>query len=156
MPMLHRCAEDGRHFLLIRRCVDDPSEKAYYFVFAPVGTTLAEMVEAIGARWKIEECFETGKDMGLEDYEVRCYQGWYRHVTLVMLVQACLASICAQARLASNEAKTDEEMLSPYPLLPLTISEVRHLLASLRLPSASLSKAASRLVLVAALPSESG
>ena len=56
MPMLHRCADDGRHFLLIRRCVDDPSEKAYYFVFAPLGATLVEMVQAIGQRWKIEEC----------------------------------------------------------------------------------------------------
>ena len=79
MPMLHRCANDGRHFLLIRRCVDDPSEKAYYFVFAPLGTTLIEMVQAIGQRWKIEECFEIGKEIGLEDYEVRGFTAWYRH-----------------------------------------------------------------------------
>jgi hypothetical protein len=31
-----------------------PNEKAYYFVFAPKGTTLPEMVAAIGARWHIE------------------------------------------------------------------------------------------------------
>ncbi len=43
MPMLHGWEDDGRHFLLVRRCLDDPSEKAYYFVFAPLGTTLAEM-----------------------------------------------------------------------------------------------------------------
>jgi len=73
--------DDGRHFLLVRRCLDNPSEKAYYFVFAPLGTTLAEMVQAIGARWEIEECFETGKAMGLEDYEVRGFTAWYRHVT---------------------------------------------------------------------------
>lgn len=91
MPMLHRCADDGRHFLLIRRCMDDPSEKTYSFVFAPLGTTLVEMVQAIGQRWKIEECFEIGKGIGLEDYEVRGFTAWYRHITLVMLVQACLA-----------------------------------------------------------------
>jgi SRSO17 transposase len=61
MPMLSRCADDGRHFLLIRRCVDDPSEKAYSFVFAPLGTTLVEMVQAIGQRWKIEECARDGQ-----------------------------------------------------------------------------------------------
>jgi SRSO17 transposase len=133
MPMLHRCEEDGRHFLLIRRCLDDPSEKTYYFVFAPLGTTLAEMVKAIGARWKIEECFETGKEMGMEDYEVRCWTGWYRHVTLVMIVESCLAGICAVARMLVTEPTTTEE--TPIsPLLPLTIPEVRHLLAHLVFP----------------------
>src|SRR5215468_6099516 len=47
--------DDGRHSLLIRRSLIDPNEKAYSFVFAPKGTTLPEMVAAIGARWHIEE-----------------------------------------------------------------------------------------------------
>jgi SRSO17 transposase len=131
MPMLHRCEDDGRHFLLIRRCVDDPSEKAYYFVFAPLGATLADMVQAIGARWKIEECFETSKEMGLSDYEVRGFTAWYRHITLVMIVEACLAVICAMARLSLSEPTMVE---GTCPLLPLTIPEVRHLLASLLWP----------------------
>jgi SRSO17 transposase len=134
MPMLHGWENDGQHFLLVRRCVDDPSEKTYYFVFAPVGTTLAQMVKAIGARWKIEECFETGKDMGLEDYEVRGFTAWYRHITLVMIVQACLAGICAMARLSSAELTTDDGTPLICPLLPLTIPEVRHVLALLIFP----------------------
>jgi len=133
IPILHGWEDDGRHFLLIRRCLDDPSEKAYYFVFAPTGTTLVEMVQAIGQRWGIEECFETTKDMGLADYEVRCWTSWYRHVTLVMIVEACLAGICAAARMLITEPKTAEE--TPiFPLLPLTIPEVRHLLAYLLWP----------------------
>jgi SRSO17 transposase len=134
MPMLHGWEDDRQHFLLVRRCVDDPSEKTYYFVFAPVGTTLAEMVKAIGARWKIEECFETGKDMGLEDYEVRSFTAWYRHITLVMIVQACLAGICAMARLSSAELTTDDGTQLTCPLLPLSIPEVRHVLALLLWP----------------------
>ena len=63
----------------MRRCVDDPLEKAYYFVFAPKGTTLQEMVQAIGARWHIEQDFENAKDLGLDHYEVRSWTGWYRH-----------------------------------------------------------------------------
>ena len=43
LPILHQWEDDGRHWLLIRRCLDDPSEKVYYFVFAPPGATLAEM-----------------------------------------------------------------------------------------------------------------
>jgi SRSO17 transposase len=131
MPMLHGWEDDEQHFLLIRRCLDNPSEKAYDFVFAPAETTLVEMVKAIGKRWGIEECFETGKAMGLEDYEVRSFTSWYRHITLVMIVEACLASICAAARLCSTEPTTDE---GTCRLLPLTIGEVRHLLAHLLWP----------------------
>jgi len=66
VPILHRWEDDGRHWLLIRRRLTDPREKAYYFVFGPAGTTLQQMVKAIGARWHIEEDFETGKDLGLD------------------------------------------------------------------------------------------
>jgi len=52
----------------MRRCVNDPSQKTYYFVFAPQGTTLPEMVKAIGARWHVEEDFENGKDLGMGHY----------------------------------------------------------------------------------------
>lgn len=134
VPMLHQWEDDGQHFLLVRRCLDDPDEKTYYFVFAPLGTTLEQIVKAIGQRWKIEECFETGKEMGMEDYEVRCYQGWYRHVTLVMIVQACLAGICAAARMLTTEPFQAEGTPQTCPLLPLTIPEVRHLLAHLLWP----------------------
>jgi SRSO17 transposase len=54
VPMLHRWEDDQCHWLLIRRSLTDPNEKAYYFVFGPKGTTLLEMVAAIGARWHIE------------------------------------------------------------------------------------------------------
>ena len=131
IPILHGWEDDGRHFLLIRRCLDDPREKAYYFVFAPAGTTLFQMVKAIGQRWCIEECFETGKEMGMEDYEVRCWIAWYRHLTLVMIVMAALAGICAAARTSTAEPLSHG---GTCPLLPLTIPEIRHLLAHLLWP----------------------
>ena len=56
-----------------------------------------QMVTAIGARWHIEEDFETAKDLGLDHYEVRSFVAWYRHITLVMLAHAFLTGICAQA-----------------------------------------------------------
>jgi SRSO17 transposase len=133
MPILHQWEDDGRHFLLIRRCLDDPQEKTYYLVFAPPGTTLAQMVKAIGQRWKIEEDFETSKEMGLGDYEVRHWTAWYRHITLVMMVEACLAGICAAAQMLTTKPITDAGT-SACPLLPLSIPEVRHLLAHLLWP----------------------
>ncbi len=72
VPILYRWEDDGRHWLLIRRSLTNPREKAYYFVFAPQGTTLQEMVQASGARWHIEEDFENAKDMGLDHCAPRC------------------------------------------------------------------------------------
>jgi SRSO17 transposase len=143
VPMLHRWEEDGRHWLLMRRSLSDPREKAYYFVFAPPGTTLCEMVAAIGARWHIEEDFETAKDMGLDQYEVRSWIGWYRHITLVMLAHAFLTGICAQhiplasPPLAGPIPTTREAASDARPLLPLTVPEVRHLLGRLIWPAPS-------------------
>jgi SRSO17 transposase len=143
VPILHRWEDDGRHWLLIRRSLSDPGEKAYYFVFAQPGTTLPEMVKAIGARWHIEEDFETGKDLGLDHYEVRSWTGWYRHITLVMLAHAFLTGICAQALPLARpplvlEAPSGlEAAWQARPLLPLTVPEVRHLLGLLIWPPPS-------------------
>ena len=136
VPILHRWEEDGRHWLLIRRSISDPAEKAYYFVFAPKATTLHEMVKAIGARWHIEEDFENTKDMGLDQYEVRSWTAWYRHVTLVMLAYAFLVGICAQVRTPPCESAPQ----APRPLLPPTVAEVRHLLGHLIWPPPSNAK----------------
>jgi SRSO17 transposase len=143
VPMLHRWEEDGRHWLLMRRSLSDPLQKAYYFVFGPQGTTLPEMVKAIGARWHIEEDFETAKDMGLDQYEVRSWIGWYRHITLVMLAHAFLTGICAQniplasPPFAVKAPTTGDAASDARPLLPLTVPEVRHLLGCLIWPAPS-------------------
>jgi SRSO17 transposase len=143
VPILHRWEEDGRHWLLMRRSLTDPQEKAYYFVFGPSGTTLAQMVTAIGARWHIEEDFETAKDLGLDHYEVRSFVAWYRHITLVMLAHAFLTGICAQALslacppLAVEAPATLDTPSDARPLLPLTVPEVRHLLGHLIWPPPS-------------------
>src|SRR6266700_6603550 len=128
VPMLHRWEDDGQHFLLIRRSVADPQEKAYYFVFAPPGTTLSEMVKAIGARWRIEEDFENAKDLGMDHYEVRSFIGWYRHVTLVLVALAYLAAMCATAcGSPSPPATSGSPPPARHPRRSLTIPEVRHL-----------------------------
>ena len=45
-----------------------------------------------GTRWAIEECFEEAKgQVGLDQYEVRRWDGWYRHITLAMLAHAYLS-----------------------------------------------------------------
>jgi SRSO17 transposase len=132
LPILYHCEDDGQHWLLIRRDLCDPTEKKYYFVYAPIGTTLPEMVEAIGARWHIEEDFETGKDLGLDQYEVRTWTAWYRHITLVMLALAFLTGICAPEQTAQTAEQGSTQQA--IPLLPLTRPEVCHLLAQVLWP----------------------
>ncbi len=78
-------------WLLARRSLTDPRELAYYRVFAPVGTPLAEMVRAAGSRWVIEEGFERAKgEVGLDQYEVRRWDAWHRHITFALLAHAYL------------------------------------------------------------------
>jgi hypothetical protein len=92
------------------------------------------MVLAIGARWSIEVDLENAKDLGLDQYEVRNYLGWYRHMTLVMLASAFLLFICVQDR---HHPCQREEPVPSLSLIPLTTSEVRHLLARLIWPAPS-------------------
>jgi SRSO17 transposase len=131
IPILHQWQDDKRHWLLIRRPLNNPTEKTYYLVFGPVGTTLEVMVKAIGARWRVEENFENGKDLGLDHYEVRSFVGWFRHMTLVMLILAMLTVICMKERSSSLEAFTNQTASFP---IPLTVPEVRHLLGRLIFP----------------------
>ena len=78
-------------WLMIRRSLTDPTDCAYYLCSAPVGTTLATLVAVAGKRWAIEETFQTGKgEVGLDHYQVRRYDGWYRHITLAMFAHAFL------------------------------------------------------------------
>jgi SRSO17 transposase len=79
------------HWLLARRSLSDPTEVAYYRVFAPTDTPAAEMVRVAGMRWAIEASFEDAKGaVGLDHYEVRRWTAWYRHVTLALLAHAYL------------------------------------------------------------------
>jgi SRSO17 transposase len=88
----------GRGFwLLARRRLTD-GELAFYVCFGPARTTLVELVRVAGIRWAVEECFQAAKDqVGLDHYQVRRWDAWYRHVTLVLVAQAFLAAVRAQA-----------------------------------------------------------
>lgn len=88
---------------LARRSLTDPEDLAYYLVFVPADTSLEEVVRAAGRRWTIEEAIEEAKsEVGLDQYEVRSWRGWYRHLTLSMLAHAYLAV----TRAAANAGET--------------------------------------------------
>jgi SRSO17 transposase len=91
-------------WLLARRSVTEPYEYAYYLCLAPADATPRHLAIAAGQRWTIECCFETAKqETGLDEYEVRSWHGWYRHITLSMLAMAFLAVVRAKADAAEGE-----------------------------------------------------
>ena len=70
---------------MARRSVSDPTEIAYYICYGPRGTRLRELIRVAGARWAVEETFQTAKnEVGLDHYQVRRYHAWYAHITLSM------------------------------------------------------------------------
>ena len=115
---------------MIRRSLAAPRELAFYLTYASDGTALSDLVKVAGTRWAIEACFEAAKgEVGLDQYEVRSWTGWHRHVTLAMLAHAYLAALRKVA--VGGELTPD----LAADLLPLTVPELRRLLWHLVWPS---------------------
>jgi SRSO17 transposase len=87
------------HFLLARHSVSHPEEVAYYFVFGPTTVTLAHLALVAETRWQVAQAVELAKgEVGLDEYEVRTWTGWYRHVTLAMFARAYLTVVRQRAQ----------------------------------------------------------
>ncbi|MER7959328.1 IS701 family transposase [Streptomyces sp. NPDC096030] len=118
-----------QHLLLVRRPVSDPAGLAYFAVHARTGTTMTTLVRVAGMRWGVEDCFETAKsDCGLDQYEVRKWEPWHRHIALAIAAFAFL-SVSATRTARLNDAREratappDDQPaivwppLTPHPLL---------------------------------------
>ncbi len=83
-----------------------------YIAYCPADTTLDELIQIAGSRWAVEECFQTAKqERSADDYQVRRYPGWHRHMTLAMAAHACLTVLRAR------ELDADKQrILPPHPL----------------------------------------
>lgn len=121
LPLSGPVPAGWERWLVIRRSLTQgasPPDVAYVLVFARRGTTLEELVQVIGSRWTVEQCFEVGKgEVGLDEYEVRSWQGWYRHITLCMLAQAFLTVLRAQSTgPLPEQAEQEGKKRQPQPL----------------------------------------
>lgn len=86
--------------LLIRRNMAD-GDLAFFSTWCPQGTPAEVLVKVEGHRWAIEDGFETAKnELGLDHNETRSWHGWHRHVSLVMLAFAMMATIRHHANAA--------------------------------------------------------
>lgn len=98
-----------QRWVLFRRSCDDPEDLAFYLAFGPTGTGLEALARVAGRRWAIEEAFAQGKgEVGLDQYEVRSWVGWHRHMTLAMVALALLA--LTRARLFARPASPGPTM----------------------------------------------
>jgi len=84
-------------WLLARRSPSAPDKLSYYLAYAPSKTSLQTLVRVASTRYTVEQCIEEAKgETGLDEYEVRFWHSWYRHITLSMMAHAWLASIRRQ------------------------------------------------------------
>lgn len=89
---------DPDHQYMIRRSIDD-GELAFYHCYNPKHAGFGELIHVAGARWPIEECFGSAKnEVGLDNYQVRTWDAWHRHITLAMLAHTFLAVTAHQAK----------------------------------------------------------
>ena len=86
-----------RHWLLVRRSIASILTPALTWpTTACFGTgdvwRWRNWCRVAGTRWIIEDAFKEAKqEVGLDEYQVRLWVGWYRHITLAMLAHAFLA-----------------------------------------------------------------
>jgi SRSO17 transposase len=81
-------------WLLVRRSVSDPNEMAYYLSNAPGDMPLEKLAQVASTRYTVEQCIEEAKgETGLDDYEVRYWHSWQRHITLSMMAHTWLAAV---------------------------------------------------------------
>jgi len=97
LPLVPPLQEGYERTFLVRRSLSDPDEAQAYVAFAPAGVDLGTLVKVAGSRWTIAVAFEAAKgEVGLDQYEVRSWTGWYRHVTLALVAHALLTVVRAR------------------------------------------------------------
>jgi len=108
-------SDDPGHQYLIRRSIDD-GELAFYHCYNPHGASVGELVGVAGARWPIEECFGSSKnEVGLDNYQVRTWNAWHRHITLAMLTHTFLAVTAHHAKKRGPNAPYNQTSRKIHP-----------------------------------------
>jgi SRSO17 transposase len=92
LPLVPPLQAGYARWCLVRRSLSAPDDRQADVAFAPAGTDLATLVQVAGRRWTSAVAFAAAKgEVGLDQYEVRSWTGWYRHSTLALFAQALFA-----------------------------------------------------------------
>ena len=107
--------------------------------YSPHPAPLARLVTVAGTRWRIEESFQSSKDLtGLDAHQVRTWTSWHRWTALAMLAHAFLSIMTAEQTPSRTAARTASQTASPTTspttsdvLVPATRHEIRRLFTSM-------------------------
>ena len=92
-------AETGyKRWLLVRRSLTDNEDMQTYICFAPEGALATKFIEVAGTRWTVESCFKESKSLvGMDEYEFRSYDSWYKHITFACIALAFLTVMSSRS-----------------------------------------------------------
>jgi hypothetical protein len=95
MALPNRSGASLTRFVLVRR--DRRSRSLTCFIcYGPADASIPELASVAGAQAAVEVAFQIARRWaGLDQYQVRGQQAWYRHVSLAMVAYACLATTVA-------------------------------------------------------------
>jgi SRSO17 transposase len=111
--------DPGQHRLLLRRN-RSTGEVAFYRTWTPTPVGLSRLVTVAGTRWRIEEGFQTAKELAaLDQHQVRTWTSWHRWTTLALLAHAFLSVLAA------------DHQPQPDGLIRFTRNEIRRLFSQL-------------------------
>ena len=123
---------------MVRRHIKT-GDLAFHYCYVPEGQLLTKtrLIRAAGLRWPAEEDFEFAKDcFGLDQCQARLYTAIARHLVLVMAALAICAATAALLRdrtdtQAPPPARPDEPPPADPGMIPLTVPEIKRLLAAI-------------------------
>jgi len=106
----HDLGPARKRWLVIRESLSETREQSFYLASGPARTTLTKLAEVAGSRWSIEIAFEEAKgQVGLDEYEVRSFEGWQRHITFSMLAYALLVVLRSETAARSGSETSGSE-----------------------------------------------
>lgn len=107
--------ENHRKYLIFRRSLTDNSQIRGYIAYGNCGTKIEEFVKTAGTKWTIEMNFAEMKgETGLDQYEVRSYDGWHKHITLSCLAHAFLTVLREQFENLPDMSVTYENTMEDF------------------------------------------
>ena len=102
-PLAYPVRAGWERLLLTGRSVVQQDEHSFHRAYVPEGTSLARLAWMAGPSLAVEEGLEQAKDeVGPDQYEVRHWDPWHRHITLSLLAHAALQVTRARAASGGN------------------------------------------------------
>ncbi len=123
----------GHSFLLVRRH-RYTRQLSFYRCHSATPVTLADLVDVVCTRWRVEEDFQAAKSLtGLDQGQVTCWNSWHRW-SLISLIAAALLSVSTAPHRTADQTHTDETVPAATAMIPLTRPELLRILRAFALP----------------------